>query len=70
MKNNNKKENKLDHARDLQVWIWSNKPAVKDTTNFLFNKILREDKFGGRQGKKPEQNNSELYSCFESIDKI
>ena len=29
-----------------------------------------KSKFGGRQEKKPEQNDSELYSCFESIDKI
>ncbi len=29
-----------------------------------------KSKFGSRQEKKPEQNGLELYSCFESIDKI
>ena len=56
MNNNDKPKNKLDHARDLQVWIWSNKPAVKETTNFLFNKILREDKFGGLKEKRLKDN--------------
>ncbi len=56
MKNNNKSKNKLDHARDLQVWIWSNKPAVKEATNFLFEKILREDEFGDLKEKRLKDN--------------
>lgn len=36
----NKPKNKLDNSRDLQIWIWSNKPAIKDAANFIFKKMI------------------------------
>lgn len=38
-----KDKNKLDNSRDLQIWIWSNKPAIKDSANFIFNKMKRAE---------------------------
>lgn len=36
-------KNKLDHSRDLQIWIWSNKPAIKDSADFIFKKMKRAE---------------------------
>ncbi|MBQ3058810.1 MAG: hypothetical protein IJD16_00635 [Desulfovibrio sp.] len=33
--------NKLDNSRELDVWIWSNKPEVKEATNFIFSKMKK-----------------------------
>ncbi len=46
MSSNDKPKNKLDHARDLQIWIWSDKPVIKDTADFIFKKMERDDKIG------------------------
>jgi len=34
-------KNKLDHSREFDVWIWSNKPEVVKSANFLFSKIKK-----------------------------
>ena len=39
----NKGKNKLDNSRDLQIWIWSNKPAIKGSADFIFSKMKRAE---------------------------
>lgn len=34
-------KNKLDVSRELDVWIWSNKPEIKEAANFLYAKIKK-----------------------------
>ena len=36
----------LDFARKLDVWIWSNKPQVKEATNFIFSKMQKNNYSG------------------------
>ena len=38
-----KDKNKLDNSRDLQIWIWSNKPAIKESCDFIFGKMKRAE---------------------------
>lgn len=41
--------NKLDNSRPLDVWIWANKPEVKEATSFIYNKFFANDeKFTGK----------------------
>ena len=35
-------KNKLDNSRLLDVWIWSNKPEVKSSTDFIVSKLKKE----------------------------
>jgi len=41
MKKNNDAKNKYDNSRDLQIWIWSNKPAIKGAADFLVEKLKK-----------------------------
>lgn len=34
-------KNKLDNSRELDMWIWSNKPEIVSSAEFLFPKILQ-----------------------------
>ena len=39
MENECKHKNKYDNSRDLQIWLWSNRPAIKASADFIFNKM-------------------------------
>ena len=39
-------KNKLDLSRELDVWIWSNKPEVKEVTKFILEKIKKNQHKG------------------------
>lgn len=39
-------KNKLDVSRELDVWIWSNKPEIKEAANFLYAKIKKNHSTG------------------------
>lgn len=34
-------KNKLDNSRELDIWIWSNKPEIVKSANFLFPRIMQ-----------------------------
>ena len=34
-------KNKLDNSRELDMWIWSNKPEIVKSADFLFPKIMK-----------------------------
>lgn len=34
-------KNKLDNSRELDVWLWSNKPEVRESTKFISGKIMK-----------------------------
>ena len=37
--------NKLDNSRPFDIWIWSNKPEVKEACNFIDKKFLSTQKY-------------------------
>lgn len=36
-------KNKLDYSRELDIWIWSNKPEIVKSADFLFPKIMQNN---------------------------
>ena len=36
--------NPLDHARPLDVWIWSNKPEIKAASNYIFSLLQKKQR--------------------------
>jgi len=36
------KNNPLDHSRMLDVWIWSNKPEIRITADYIFTQLQKK----------------------------
>ena len=32
--------NKLDNSRPFDIWIWSNKPEIRESTSFIYKKFF------------------------------
>lgn len=38
------KNNPLDHSRQLDIWIWSNKPEIRKAADYIFKQLLKKRK--------------------------
>ena len=36
--------NKLDNSRPFDIWIWSNKPEIRESTSFIYKKFFSYNK--------------------------
>jgi hypothetical protein len=47
------KNNPLDHSRMLDVWIWSNKPEIRTTADYIFSQLQKKHALQLRRTYRP-----------------
>ena len=52
-------KNKLDYSRELDIWIWSNKPEIVKSADFLFSKIMKN--IGGKFDQNRVKNHLKVF---------